>query len=117
MQRTYTTRVDARRALVADGYTSGFSSPSRPELWIKGRSRLAVARRVRGADADWVIVPYPEPATATPEQAAELAKRDGIVLNGGADPEPTPVVIMTDEEAFAVAQAIDNAAKGKTPCA
>lgn len=32
----------------------------------------------------WIIMnlpaPYPEPATATPAQVAELAKRDGIVL-------------------------------------
>ena len=89
MNRTHPTRQAARTELSTAGYMSAFSSPGRPELWVKKGSRLAVARRVRGADEDWVILPYPEPATCTAEQAFELAKRDGVVLNGGVLPNDT----------------------------
>lgn len=83
MKRVYDTREQVRSALATEGYQSGFSSPGRPELWVKGRSRMAYARQVSGADERWVILPYPEPSTCTPEQARELEKRDGIVLQAG----------------------------------
>jgi hypothetical protein len=99
--RLHETRELARRELVAEGYASGFSSPGRPELWIKGKSRKAVAQRIRGADMDWVIVPYPEPSNATPAQVRELAARDGLVLSAGKElqQDPDPVATITDPDA------------------
>lgn len=96
MNRVHPSRGAARTALKEDGYLNGFSSPGRPELWVKGKSRMAVAQRIVGADEDWVIVPYPEPSGATPLEVIELAKRDGIVLNGGkVMPQPEHVVMTT----------------------
>lgn len=102
---SYDTREQARKAMGDAGFKSAFSSPGRPELWIKGRSRMAIARRIRGADEDWVSLPYPEPATATPAQVAELAKRDGVVLQAGkyvapedAHPSVPPLVTENTED-------------------
>jgi hypothetical protein len=86
MIKTHATRAEARAALGADDFKIGFSSPGRPELWVKGKTRLAVARRVIDADEDWVIITYPEPTCATPVQVAELAQRDGTILANGNDP-------------------------------
>jgi hypothetical protein len=88
MKRVHGTRLEARTTLGAEGYLVAFASPGRPELWVKPKtnSRMAVARQVEGADERWGIMPYPEPATATPAQAAELAKRDGVVLAAGVLP-------------------------------
>ena len=86
MRRVHEERLDARRELAAAGFVPGFNSPGRPGLWVnlkQRKQRKAVARRTRDADQDWVVVDYPEPATCTPEEAIELAKRDGIVLNNG----------------------------------
>jgi hypothetical protein len=99
MIKTHGTRVEARTALVTDGYKSAFASPGRPELWVKGKSRVAIARRVVDADESWVILPYPEPATCSPSEAVELAQRDGVVLNGGAlpnEPDPTSPPLAAD---------------------
>jgi hypothetical protein len=95
---SYDTREEARRALGEQGYQSAFSSPGRPELWIKGKSRMAIARRVVDADEDWIALPYPEPSTATCMQVHELAKRDGIVLNAGKQPNPEDVTLTASVE-------------------
>jgi hypothetical protein len=97
----YPTRQEARDALGAAGYTVGFSSPGRPELWINLRDhadRVAIQRVKTRRDGDvgtfgqleagmwwtaWHIMPYPEPSSATPDQVKELELRDGKVLHGG----------------------------------
>jgi len=91
MIKAHASRDGARAAVGAEGYQSGFSSPGRPELWIKGKSRVAIARRVIDADEDWVIVPYPEPAVATHEQCSALVARDGIVLHAGKLPHVSEI--------------------------
>lgn len=90
MKEEHSAREAARAELFANGYTEGFSSPRRPLLYVpralrESTPRLAVMRdREHGVEC-WRIVPYPEPAVCTPNEAAELEVRDGIVLPGGRD--------------------------------
>lgn len=98
MIKSHDTRAEARKAVVDDGYKSAFSSPGRPELWVKGKSRVAVARRVVGADESWVILTYPEPPCASPAEVIELAKRDGVVLNAGKLPHLPDMTTASDPD-------------------
>lgn len=79
----YTSKREAKRALMEHGYRPAFSSPGRPQLWIgpdPKRERVAVAlARYVDSEQSWRIVPYPEPAVAGKELAAELAARDKVV--------------------------------------
>ncbi len=84
MHRVHVTRLQARTELANAGFHNAFSTPGRPELWVKGRDRRAVQRRVIGADEAWLIVAYPEPAVCLPEQVASLYLRDGEVMQAGA---------------------------------
>src|SRR5688572_16140917 len=92
MIRVHPTRPGARHALAQAGYGCAHSSPGRPELWVKGRERRAVLRRVVGADETWEVVAYPEPAVCRPDELAALTARDGAVLSAGVLlPEPAIV--------------------------
>ena len=77
---------------------NAFSSPGRPELWAKGRERRAVQRRVKGADVEWEIVAYPEPAECTEAELPALTARDGRVLNGQRELDET--VSLPDDGAW-----------------
>jgi hypothetical protein len=72
---------DARRELAAHGYSLGFSSPGRPALWAKAGARERDYRAIALAtgDTEYRIVPYPLPATCTPEQLSALQARDKII--------------------------------------
>lgn len=85
MIRVHPSRVAARTALGQAGYLIAHSSPGRPELWARDRDRRAVRRRIVGADVDWTIEAYPEPAVCTADELAALTARDGAVLSGGLD--------------------------------
>lgn len=94
MQRVHSSAVAAKKALVAEGFLSGFSSPGRPELWVhpKRKTRVAIGRGLAKNEVDeqWVIVPYPEPSSATPAEVIKLAERDGISLSGLDEGAGTP---------------------------
>jgi hypothetical protein len=94
----FDTAAEARRELVNHGYSQAFSSPGRPGLWARAgkRDHRAVAQRVQ--EATWSIVPYPEPASARPDQLAELRARDRIVGVVG-DGE---MLLVANEEAAAL---------------
>lgn len=90
-KRNHVTRQSVRKELCDNGFVTAFSSPGRPELWcklgvrgkpVKEKQRYAVQRETRARSERWHIIPYPEPATCTPEQLPELTVRDGVVLNG-----------------------------------
>jgi len=83
MKTTHATRIEARTTLVEEGFQHAFSSPGRPELWIKGKLRKAVARRTIEADQDWVIVDYPEPSVCRAVDLPALVERDGYLLVNG----------------------------------
>ena len=83
----YTSKHEAKKALMEHGYRSAFSSPGRPELWIgpdpkRERVAVALASYIDGKE-EWRIVPYPEPAVCNAREAEELAKRDRVVTSGG----------------------------------
>lgn len=78
----YTSKREAKRALMEHGYRPAFSSPGRPELWIgpdPKRERVAVALASHiGGKEEWRI--------------EELAKRDHVVTSGSyvqaTEPQP-----------------------------
>lgn len=77
----YTSKREAKRALMEHGYR--VAGTGRPQLWIgpypkRERVTVALARYV-DSEQSWCIVPYPEPAVAGKEPAAELAARDKVV--------------------------------------
>lgn len=92
----YTSKREAKRALMEHGYRPAFSSPGRPELWIgpdPKRERVAVAlASYIGGKEEWRIVPYPEPAVCNAREAEELATRDHVVTSGSyvraTEPQP-----------------------------
>lgn len=57
MKQSHGTAVDARRELVAAGYTIAFTAPGQPGLWVNPKTKSRKA--IQAVDADWRIVPYP----------------------------------------------------------
>lgn len=109
MKEEHPTREAARAELFEHGFTEGFASSRRPNLYVpqalkQSTPRLAVLRDREHGVERWRIVPYPEPAVCSPGEAAELEKRDGIVLPGGRDPvakvEESEVDWLDDETSW-----------------
>jgi hypothetical protein len=95
MKHSHDTRLQARIVLAEEGYIVAFSSPGRPELWVKlsdSDRRCAIARVVEGADETWRIVAYPEPAVCGADEMPALLNRDGQVLQAGRLCETMPSV-------------------------
>ncbi len=66
----YAEAVEARRVLVAGGYTLAFSAPGTPAKWVPvkkhdKRPALAIGRAPKARKPRWYIVPYPSNAHVT----------------------------------------------------
>lgn len=83
--RDHESRAAVRKHLIDNGFVDAFTSPGRPELWLKPGSpklRYAVQRERSDEGERWHIIPYPEPSVCSSQKVRELAARDGVLLNG-----------------------------------